>query len=353
MAGDRPREAASHRGDPRRGCRPPPPPRRAASAPAARTSCTRSSTTSDAGWSGSAVDGRQRALHLGEPVPDVAVPVPGSNGQAALEHRVQRLRQVAALAEPPNQRRQRPQVGAGVDDRRARHPSPAGGIPAVPPATVSPELRARSLHIPRSASSTRSSAAIRAPGPLDTSSPGTPAVCATNGIGRDQHVRRAEVTVHDLGGVHGIQGRRQGPGEHEHIRSARRPARGAQGRHPLRQRPPVGMLEHEVRLLPVALADVVHRHDVRAADPAQAASFGDEAFPHVRVQAVVLGEHLEHHRGIEPLVGGDVGRGERADADDLTEAVSPDATRLALPHHRSCQVHAGLTQGGGEQGSTA
>src|SRR5690606_7159744 len=75
----------------------------------------------------------------------------------------------------------------------------------------------------------------------------------------------------------------------------------------------------------VGLPDVVHHDDVRAAHPAQAASLGDEAFPHLGVEAVVLGEHLEDDDVLQPLVDGPVHGGEGAHADDPVEAVPPDA----------------------------
>src|SRR5699024_12281049 len=52
-------------------------------------------------------------------------------------------------------------------------------------------------------------------------------------------------------------------------------------------------------LLRAALADVVELHYVPAADLAQAASLGDEPFPDLRVEAVVLREDLHHHLILE------------------------------------------------------
>lgn len=64
----------------------------------------------------------------------------------------------------------------------------------------------------------------------------------------------------------------------------------------------VGELEHQVGLLTLVLVDVVDGDEVAPADPAQAAALGDEPLADLRVQAVVLREHLHRDVRVQPLV---------------------------------------------------
>lgn len=114
---------------------------------------------------------------------------------------------------------------------------------------------------------------------------------------------------------------RQRPGKSQRILSGGAPALGPQILDALTQGAAVGDLEHQVRLLPGGLADVVDRDQVRAADAAQGAALGDEALPDLGVQAVVLSQDLDGHGGVESLVVCAVHRGEGADTEHLVQPV--------------------------------
>ncbi len=69
----------------------------------------------------------------------------------------------------------------------------------------------------------------------------------------------------------------------------------AQPCHPAGQVTTVGVLEHQERLSPLGLTQVVHGDDVRMLHPPQDAPFGDEPLSHLGVEAVVLSQHLDGH----------------------------------------------------------
>jgi len=111
-----------------------------------------------------------------------------------------------------------------------------------------------------------------------------------------------------------------------------RGARRSPGCDPCGEVPPVGEVEHQERLLALGLAHVVDGHQVLTADASQQVPLDHEALAHIRVEAVVLGQHLHGDVDVEPLVAGAIDRGEPAGADHLLDEVAPHAMRQARSH---------------------
>src|SRR5699024_12138132 len=82
------------------------------------------------------------------------------------------------------------------------------------------------------------------------------------------------------------------------------------------------MIQSQVGLLQGGLAHIVAGDDVATADLAQATPFPDESFPNLGIEAVVLGENLDHHRVLQQLIVGAVHRRERTDTDDVAYEVA-------------------------------
>ncbi len=63
---------------------------------------------------------------------------------------------------------------------------------------------------------------------------------------------------------------------------------------------------------------------MRAVHPPQEVAFANETFPEIGVEAVVLGQHLDGHVGVEPIVAGTEHGGEGADAQQLDDGVAAE-----------------------------
>ena len=122
--------------------------------------------------------------------------------------------------------------------------------------------------------------------------------------------------------VHGGDRGGEGPRHGEHVGAGGAPAACTQLLDAAAQGAAVGELEHQIGLLVVVLVDVVDGDEVTPADPAQAAALGDEPLADLRVQAVVLREHLHRDVRVEPLVAGAVHGREGARADHPAQAVA-------------------------------
>src|SRR5699024_4831356 len=100
--------------------------------------------------------------------------------------------------------------------------------------------------------------------------------------------------------------------------------------HPLTEGAAIRELEDQVRLVVGQLAYVLDCRDMRAAGAAQGTALADEALEHVRVQGVVLREHLERHLVVQTQVACAVHRGEGSRAEVVDHLVPSD------PLHQSC-----------------
>src|SRR5699024_3386801 len=142
------------------------------------------------------------------------------------------------------------------------------------------------------------------------------------GDGSQQQVARAEIAVDQASSVDGADGLSQGSGHSKDIGCAGAPPGTPQVLHTLLQRPSVRMVQNQVGLLPVGFAQIVDGDDVATADLAQATPFPDESFPNLGIEAVVLGENLDHHRVLHQLIVGAVHRRKPTDTDDVATEVA-------------------------------
>ena len=152
------------------------------------------------------------------------------------------------------------------------------------------------------------------------------------GRGVDQDVPRLDVTVHQAGGVRGVQGRGH---------------RGDDRRRPVRPQPALPFDDHPQ----VVAGHEAHRDEQHAARLARVVDGDDVRVVHRRDRAclagepplhqVVPGQQLQRHHPAEPLVAGPVHRRHPAHADQLLEPVPGHAGTRSQPGQQATELTSG------------
>ena len=157
-----------------------------------------------------------------------------------------------------------------------------------------------------------------------------------------QHVGRLDITVHQPGGMGGIQGR-------GHRGDNRRRPRNGQRAHPVHQRPHVtaGHVSHRDEQDPIRIACFEHRDDVRIIHRRRRPGFTNETVPERLVRRHRGREDLERYLPVKPVILGPEHDRHSALADLLLQPVpgdprtdgeagqEPGGLRSLIAHHTS------------------
>ena len=94
-------------------------------------------------------------------------------------------------------------------------------------------------------------------------------------------------------------------------------------------------LQHDVGLSACRFPDVMHRDHRWALKTSKELRFGQEPFPNVGIERMVLSQHLHRYRRVESFIGRGIHRGKRPRPDRVPDQVVIDPSSGTINHNPS------------------